>query len=66
MAKHTLKILRCEHCTTQFFREPAFSGVLPKCESFFTNFFLSFISNLLHHGFMICPSYRSLHNELLK
>ena len=52
---------------TSVYREPTFSGVLANFESFSPTLCkYNLVSTLLHRGFMICCSYRTLHFEILK
>ena len=52
---------------TSNYRKPTFSDVLTNFESFSpTSYKYSLVSTLLHRGFMICSSYRTLHFEILK
>ena len=45
---------------TSVYRKPTFSGVLP------ISYKYNLVSTLLHRGFMICSSYRTLHFEILQ
>ena len=52
---------------TSVYRKPTFSGVLTNFESFLPiSYKYNLISTLLHRGFMICSSYRTLHFEIMK
>ena len=52
---------------TSVYRKPTFSGVLTNFESFLPiSYKYNLVSTLLHPGFMICSSYRTLHFEILK
>ena len=52
---------------TSVYRKPTFSGVLTNFESFLPiSYKYNLVSTLLHRGFMICSSYRTLHFEILK
>ena len=52
---------------TSVYRKPTFSGVLTNFESFLPiSYKYNLVSTLLHRGFMICSSYRTLHLEILK
>ena len=49
------------------YRKSTFSGFLTNFESFLPLLYkYNLVSTLLHRGFMICPSYRTLHFEILK
>ena len=52
---------------TSVYRKPTFSSVLINFESFLPiSYKYNLLSTLLHRGFMICSSYRTLHFEILK
>ena len=52
---------------TSIYRKPTFSGVLTNFESFLpTSYKYNLVSTLLHRGFMISSSYRTLHFEIQK
>ena len=63
-----IKIFRDnEKFQTSVYRKPTFSGVLTNFESFLPILYkYNLVSTLLHRGFMICSSYRTLHFEILK
>lgn len=49
------------------YRKPIFSGALINFESFLPiSYKYNLIFTLLHHDFMTCSSYKTLHNEILK
>ena len=52
---------------TSIYRKPTFIGVLTNFESFLPiSYKYNLVSTLLHRGFMICSSCRTLHFEILK
>ena len=52
---------------TSVYRKPTFSGALTNFGSFLPiSYKYNLVSTLLHCGFMICSSYRTLHFEILK
>ena len=52
---------------TSVYRKPTFSGVLTNFESFLPiSYKYNLASTLLHRGFLICSSYKTLHFEILK
>ena len=52
---------------TSVYRKPTFSGVLTNFESFLPiSYKYNLASTLLHRGFMICSSCKTLHFEILK
>ena len=52
---------------TSVYRKSTFSGVLTNFESFSSiSHKHNFVSNLVHRGFMICSSYKTLHFKILK
>ena len=52
---------------TSVYRKPTFSGILTNFESFSPiSYKYNLVFTLLHRGFMICFSYKTLHFEILK
>ena len=50
---------------TSVYRKSTFSGVLSNFESFLPRLYkYNLMSTLLHRGFMICSSYRTLHFQI--
>ena len=53
------------HQLSDISRKPTFGGVLTNFESFLPiSYKYNLVSTLLHRGFMICSSYRTLHFEI--
>ena len=52
---------------TSVYKKPMFGGVLTNFEKFLPiSYKYNLVSTLLHRGFMLCSSYRTLHFEILK
>ena len=52
---------------TSVYRKSIFTGALTNFERFLPILYkYNFVSTLLHRGFMICSSHRTLHFEILK